>query len=180
MEEEKNTKKKENNTENEKVKPDSKDKIKKNKLSKKKKIIILIALILILIVILILINLKEPTTDNFVDGKIYDINLAVPYFNYEYNLNLKDDLEQMVIKDVFDSSKADLSKLSSTKNNYIEKIAHKTNISFSNEGIKAAAATFEGRAGGTSCDFDYSYDVPVETINIEKSKITFLRLLTNR
>lgn len=123
-------------------------------------------------------NLKEIKTDSFAEGKIYDINLAVPYFNYEYTLNLKDDLEQMGVKDVFDSTKADLSNLSSTKNNYIEKIAHKANIEFSNEGIKAAAATVEGGAGAAGCEFDYHYDVPVETINIIFEK-PFMYLIRN-
>ena len=50
---------------------------------------------------------------------------------------------------------------------YIAKAAHKANIEFSNEGIKAAAATAMGGAGAAACPiYDYLYDVPQVEINL--------------
>ena len=45
---------------------------------------------------------------------------------------------------------------------------HKANIEFSNNGIKAAAATSlsGGKGAGGSCVFDYRYDVPVKKIDL--------------
>ena len=47
---------------------------------------------------------------------------------------------------------------------------HKANIEFSNEGIKAAAATEGGGAGDTNCGFDYIYKVPIKEIDITFNK----------
>ena len=48
--------------------------------------------------------------------------------------------------------------------------SHKTTIEFSNDGIKAAAATTEGGIGAAGCGFDYIYKVPVENIDITFNK----------
>ncbi|MDO5002702.1 MAG: serpin family protein [bacterium] len=114
-------------------------------------------------------NLKSLELSSFEYGKIYRITGYIPFFKYDYELHLKEDLKKLGITDVFDSKKANLSNISS-KNEYIEKAIHKANIDFSNEGIKAAATTVMGGIGSTSCGFDYNYKVPVETIDLTFDK----------
>lgn len=114
-------------------------------------------------------NLKSLELSSFEYGKIYRITGYIPFFKYDYELHLKDDLKKLGITDAFDSKKANLSNISS-KNEYIEKAIHKANIDFSNEGIKAAATTVMGGIGSTSCGFDYNYKVPVETIDLTFDK----------
>ena len=53
---------------------------------------------------------------------------------------------------------------------YIDEIKHKASIEFSNEGIKAAAATTVGGKGDMDCSFDYLYKVPVKKIDLTFDK----------
>ena len=110
-------------------------------------------------------NLKPIELNSFKDGVITEISGYIPMFKFDYELKLVSDLNSLGIKDVFDSSKANLSNLTSDKA-YISNAKHKANIEFSNEGIKAAAATSVGGAGGGMCGFDYKFDVPVEKIDL--------------
>ena len=112
------------------------------------------------------INLKDIKLESFNSGKITKITGFIPLFNFDYELDLKSDLQKLGITDVFDSNKSDLSNLTSDKNAYIDKASHKSNIEFSNEGIKAAAATMEGGLGDASCGFEHIYEVPVEVIDM--------------
>lgn len=116
-------------------------------------------------------NLKDAAKiDSYTDGKVTSLEGTIPVFNFEYELNLLEDLKKMGISDVFDSNKADLSKLTSNKGTYIDTAVHKANIEFSNIGIKAAAATAMGGYGAADCTFDYIYDVPVEKIDLTFDK----------
>lgn len=115
-------------------------------------------------------KLKAINLNNFQYGKIYKITGQIPLFKFDYNLDLINDLNKLGIKDVFNKDKADLSNLSKSKNSYINKAFHKTNIEFSNHGIKAAATTTLGGLGSSSCSFDYLYDVPIETIDLTFDK----------
>ena len=63
-----------------------------------------------------------------------------------------------------------MSNLTKQKASYIDKAVHKANIEFSNQGIKASAATALGGLGATSCGYDYLYDIPVETIDLTFDK----------
>lgn len=113
-----------------------------------------------------LINeLKPIELSSFNDGIITEISGYIPMFKFDYELNLINDLNKLGITSVFESDKADLSNLTQ-KNIFIDRASHKVNIEFSNDGIKAAAATaFSGRGAG-DCGFNYLYDVPVEQIDL--------------
>ncbi len=111
-------------------------------------------------------NIKKIELDSFEDGYITEIKGLIPTFNFEYELKLMDDLKSIGIVDAFDSSKADLSKITGGKGLFIDSASHKANIEFSNDGIKAGAATTLGGKGNYSCEFDYIYDVPVKTIDL--------------
>lgn len=111
-------------------------------------------------------NLKEIKSENFKDGVVTKVTGYIPLFKFDYELDLMNDLKQLGITDVFDINKANLSNIISDRQVSIVDAAHKANIEFSNEGIKAAAATQMGGAGSASCGFTYDYDVPVETIDL--------------
>ena len=65
-------------------------------------------------------------------------------------------------------NKSDLSNMITGEKQYIDKAVHKANIEFSNDGIKAAAATAFGGSGAAGCyiDFDHEYEVPIEELLI--------------
>lgn len=111
-------------------------------------------------------NLKEIESENFSKGKLTEITGHIPLFAFDYELNLIDDLKELGIVNVFDSSKANLSKITTDEDVFIDTVVHKANIEFSNEGIKAAAVTSSGDAGNDACMFDYFYDIPIEKIDL--------------
>lgn len=111
-------------------------------------------------------NLKELRRERFKDGVITKITGFVPKFNFEYTMDLQNGLAKIGITDVFDPKKANLSGLTKSKGAYISKSIHKANIDFTQDGIKAAAATMIGGKGAGGPEFDYVYDVPVEEIDL--------------
>lgn len=111
-------------------------------------------------------KLKDTNSmDIYEDNYITYIKGNIPLFKFEYELKLMDDLKSIGIKDVFDSEKADLSKITSS-HAYIADAGHKANIEFSNDGIKASAATMMGGLGAMDCGFEYDFDVPVKEIDL--------------
>lgn len=115
-------------------------------------------------------KVKKIELNSFEYGKVYKIVGDIPLFKFDYNLDLMRDLNNIGIKDIFDKEKADLSNLTKAKGSYIETAVHKANIEFSNQGIKASAATALGGLGSSSCGYDYDYDVPIETIDLTFDK----------
>ena len=116
-------------------------------------------------------NLKEMKKENFKDGVVTLIRGRIPMFKYESTLDLMEDLKKLGVTDVFDSSKADLSRmLKNAEGEYISSASHKATIEFSNDGIKAAAATAMGGKGATSGGFDYFFKIPVEEIDLTIDK----------
>lgn len=112
-------------------------------------------------------SLKELKIENFKDGYATIIDGDIPFFKYEYELNLIEDLKKLGIINVFDGYKSDLSgMLKDGKGEFIEEAKHKATIEFSNEGIKASAVTAEGGMGNTGGGFNYLFEVPTERINI--------------
>lgn len=103
--------------------------------------------------------------DYFKEGVITKIVGNIPFFKYDYKLELIDDLKELGVNKVFNAKEADLSGLTSAKDTAITAVKHKADIEFSNDGIKAAAVTVEGGAGA-GIYFEYDFDVPVETIDI--------------
>jgi len=81
-----------------------------------------------------------PATE-VIDGVI----LRIPKFKFDYDLNLKDDLKNLGIKDAFDADNANFTNMANIQNIeenlYVSDALHKAVIEFSEEGIKAAAVT---------------------------------------
>lgn len=113
-------------------------------------------------------QLKKIELNNFKDGVVTKITGFIPKFKFDYELDLMNDLKTLGIKNVFESGKADLKNITSD-DLYINKVSHKSNIEFTQDGIKASAVTYAGGkgSGGT---FDYYYDVPVEEIDLTFDK----------
>ncbi len=115
-------------------------------------------------------GLKEVKIDSFKEGYATRIRGFIPFFQFEYELELLEDLKKVGITDVFDSSKADLGNITGSHGTHISKAVHKANIEFSNDGIKASAATAMGGQGSTSGGFDYIFKIPVIDIDISFDK----------
>lgn len=114
-------------------------------------------------------ELKEVKIDSFEEGYATRIRGFIPFFKFEYELKLMADLQKLGIKNVFDSEKSDLSNLS--EGSYISKAVHKANIEFSNDGIKASAATaFGGYGSATGPHFEHLFKIPVKDIDMNFNK----------
>ena len=109
-------------------------------------------------------NLRDLKLENFKDGVVTLITGHIPKFKFDYELDLMTDLKKLGIEDVFDVEKANLSKITSGKAS-ITSAKHKANIEFTQDGIKASAATIAGGAGA-GAGFDYIYEIPYEQIDI--------------
>ena len=66
--------------------------------------------------------------------------INIPKYKFDYELDFKNDLEKLGVKDAFNSNVADFSKIASEPL-FVSDAIHKANIDFSEEGIKAAAIT---------------------------------------
>lgn len=79
-------------------------------------------------------NLKPASEPR--DGII----VSIPKFKFDYELDFKNDLEKLGIKDAFNDNTADFSRMASEPLSVSDAI-HKSNIDFSEDGIEAAAVT---------------------------------------
>ena len=113
-------------------------------------------------------NLKTLDYNNFDNDCVTIIDGYVPKFDFEYSLDLMEDLKKLNITDVFENGKADLSNMVDG-DAYIGAAVHKANIELTQDGIKAAAATFAGGLGAGS-EFDYFFEVPVKHIDLTFDK----------
>ena len=114
-------------------------------------------------------NLKPIELSSFEEGYITEITGKVPFFGFDYDMDLINYFKGLGIKDVFDIDKSNLSKLTSGKA-YINSVKQSTTIEFSNEGIKAASAIITGGAGDAGCWYDYKYEVPIKKIDLTFNK----------
>jgi len=110
-------------------------------------------------------NLKDLKKENFKDGVVTKITGYIPKFKFEYEVDLKEDLKQLGITDIFELGKANINEICNQEDSYISDVVHKANIEFTQDGIKAAAATIMGGLGAGE-SFDYRFEVPVEEIDL--------------
>ena len=113
-------------------------------------------------------QLKKIELNNFKDGVVTKITGFIPKFKFDYELDLMNDLKTLGIKNVFEIGKANLKNITSDEL-YINKISHKSNIEFTQDGIKAAAITYAGGKGAGEI-FNYYFEVPVEEIDLTFDK----------
>jgi len=76
------------------------------------------------------------------------VNVKIPKFKFNYDLDLKNDLINLGIKDAFKKYIADFSKMALTKeideNLYVDEALHTADIEFTEKGVKAAAVSIFG------------------------------------
>ena len=113
-------------------------------------------------------QLKKIELNNFKEGVVTKITGFIPKFKFDYELDLMNDLKTLGIKNVFESGKANLKNITSD-DLYINKVSHKSNIEFTQDGIKAAAVT-SAAGWGAGGIFNYYFDVPVEEIDLTFDK----------
>ena len=113
-------------------------------------------------------QLKKIELNNFKDGVVTKITGFIPKFKFDYELDLMNDLKTLGIKNVFEIGKANLKNITSDEL-YINKISHKSNIEFTQDGIKAATITYAGGKGAGEI-FNYYFEVPVEEIDLTFNK----------
>ena len=113
-------------------------------------------------------QLKKIELNNFKEGVVTKITGFIPKFKFDYELDLMNDLKTLGIKNVFESGKANLKNITSD-DLYINKVSHKSNIEFTQDGIKASAVTYAGGRGAGGI-FNYYFDVPVEEIDLTFDK----------
>ena len=124
----------------------------------------------------ILSNLKEIDYFDLEEGYCTKIHGIIPVFEYNNSILLKDQLKSFGIEDVFDINKSDFSPI--TDNTvFLNNFRNDTEISFSNEGIKAISYTVCDGLGQGMPDFDYLFDVPIIDIDLtfDKPFIYFIR-----
>lgn len=85
------------------------------------------------------------TTEKLVDvqNRLFHktVNLALPRFKLEGAYKLKDTLESLGLKRVFDKGEADLSGINGGKDLYVSAVLHKAVVEVNEEGSKVAGAT---------------------------------------
>jgi len=93
------------------------------------------------------------------------VDIYIPKFKFSYDLELKEDLMKLGIKDAFDKEKADLSKIADSdeliQKPYVSDALHKADIEFTEKGVKAAAVTVISVGGLTSPMPEEKYPVEV-------------------
>ncbi len=78
------------------------------------------------------------------NAKSTEVNITLPKYSFDFELNMNDVLKAMGIKLAFDDEKADFTALGSMDNEnniYISQVIHKTHIEVDESGTRAAAVT---------------------------------------
>lgn len=97
------------------------------------------------------------------NNKYLIINLALPKFDVESELDLIDGLKSMGVKKVFNDAEADFSSISDADNLYLSKVKHAARVAVDEEGVKAAAYTVMACSGDYAPpeeEIDFSLDRP--------------------
>lgn len=108
-----------------------------------------------------------PVDDSCAEEGVVTIIMGqVPTFKMDFDMDLMGNLGELGITDVFTGGKADLSAMTTREDAYIASAKHMATIEFSNEGIKAGAATTALGKGDGDGDFNYRFDVPIKEIDL--------------
>ena len=116
-------------------------------------------------------DLKNPELlEDNKEGVVTKISGYIPFYKFNYELNLVEDLQELGVTNIFSPDDADLSNMlifdkDSSAKPFINIALHKADIDFSNDGIKAAAVTALGGRGAAG-GWDYLWDIPVEEIDL--------------
>lgn len=100
------------------------------------------------------------------------LEIFIPKFSFDYNLNLKEDLKKLGITYAFDETLADFTKMSTKNNLYVSDALHKANIDFTEKGVKAAAVTVFAMTDGAM--LNTNKEEPIE-IKVNKPFMYIIR-----
>ena len=102
----------------------------------------------------------------------YGVDITIPKFAFDYNLQLKNDLIDLGITDAFDEILADFSNMTDANTGlYVYDALHKADIDFTEKGIKAAAVTVMATFEATAMEDNNK----PEEIRIDKPFLYFIR-----
>lgn len=90
------------------------------------------------------------------------VEISIPRFSFDYELNLEDDLKKLGIVDAFDENLANFSNMSDTTELYVGDALHKATIDFKESGIKAAAATVFSTLDGVAMSWQKSVEISID------------------
>jgi serine protease inhibitor len=83
------------------------------------------------------IEKKLKLSSDVTDG----VNVKIPKFKFNYDLDLKEDLKKLGINDAFNDRKANFSNMAKSNDIYVSDALHRADIEFTEKGVKAAAVT---------------------------------------
>lgn len=90
-------------------------------------------------------SLKPENVEKWLgDLAVKEMNLYLPKFEFDSNLDLKEPLSQMGISDAFNPEAADFSGMNGTKDLFLSSFVHQTTIGLSEEGTEATSASSSG------------------------------------
>lgn len=95
--------------------------------------------------------------------KTLRVNLSIPKFDVNSNLDLKEGLQNLGVTDCFDASAADFTPLDSENPSWLSKVEHGARVAIDEEGVVAAAYTVMMRAGAAmppEDEIDFVVDRP--------------------
>lgn len=113
-------------------------------------------------------QLTIVTNDNCSEGVVTVVDGYIPGFDFQFDMDIATNLQQLGIKNVFDPEEANLSKMYTDMNNslFVDAIKHITNINLTNKGIKATSATIVS-TNATAAKPPYKFDVPIKLIDLK-------------
>lgn len=118
----------------------------------------------------ILSNLNGASYYDFKEGYCTKVHGSVPIFEYESSLDLKEIMSNLGVEHIFDQTKSNFTVLSKRVPIYVSDFISDSNITFSNDGIKALSSTTTVGLGAGASEFDYYYDVPIIDIDLTFDK----------
>jgi len=95
---------------------------------------------------------------NLIKNKSNDlVKAALPKFDYDYEILMNDALKAMGMKDAFDETKADLTRIGESVLGrlFISNVMHKATITVDERGTKAGAATVVEVGGESAPEIQY-------------------------
>lgn len=98
------------------------------------------------------------------DHHYANVQVSIPKFTAQSELELEEPLKDMGITDMFDVSRADLRNIGSAANDalYVSSVLHKTHLKLDENGTRAAAATVVDVNGGSAPSED------VKTVTLDR------------
>ena len=91
------------------------------------------------------------------------VNISIPKFKFNYDLNLKEDLIALGVKEAFDDELANFTKMTNNPLGlYVSSALHKADIDFSEKGVKAAAVTVFVMYEKNSIEFEKPEEVVID------------------